>query len=153
MDLASFFTMPPGVLSRRLGVLVTMFTPSTSTWLRRDTDPAPCGLLGILIVTRDHYDTAPFLMLNFGLNRLLIYIALSLLFFLSIRPPYAAPPHPAGRPGPRGAVNYLQNFRRQGDDLHISLVTQFPGHWPENTGSAGSSDAFNNTTALSSKLI
>src|SRR5882724_7800095 len=115
-----------------------MFTPSTSilasSGYRSSTLRGFLGSLSSPVITTT---LSPFLMLNFGLNRLLIYIALSLLFFLSIRPPYAAPPHPAGRPGPRGAVNYLQNFRRQGDDLHISLVTQFPGHWPENTGSAG----------------
>src|SRR5690606_32050319 len=30
----------------------------------------------------------------------------------------------------------LQHFWRKGDDLHVTLVAEFPGNWPEDAGAA-----------------
>ena len=65
------------------------------------------GLLRVLVVSGDHYHAVTFFNIELGFESVAH-------FFM-----------------------FLQHFRCKGDNLHISFVTQFPGHRPENTRSAG----------------
>jgi len=61
------------------------------------------GLLGVLVVSGDHYHAVTFFNIELGLESVAH-------FFM-----------------------FLQHFGCKGDNLHVSFITQFPGHRPENT--------------------
>src|SRR5690606_28594890 len=120
---ASFFTSPPLVFcAEGLVCLVMMFTPSTITLLSSiSTCFTTRGLFLSLSFPAITTTLSPFLILNFGLNLAFIF-----LFFIR-----------------RGGIFslfvvcfLLQHFWRKGDDLHVTLVAEFPGNWPEDAGAA-----------------
>ena len=97
-----------GVLRRRLGVLRNDVHPFDQHLgcVGKNFQDFP-GLLGVLVITGDHYHAVTFFNIELG--------------FESVA----------------HCVYFLQHFRCKGDNLHVTFVTQFPGHRPENTRAAG----------------
>ena len=95
------------------------------------------GLLGVLIVSGDDYHAVTFFNIELGFESVTHFILTLPACGGEFNSKFCLRLQPSSKVTLDALPPGLQYFRRQGNDLHISLIAQLPGDRSEDTGAAG----------------